>query len=79
MSPWFSSGLVSWVAAGRPTVDFVSADRAWNAAGRTFVDASGRPVPVVFGTITVKGSNILWFGEKSLREYEKSEGGGKKS
>lgn len=32
---------------------------------------SGRPMPVVFGTITVKGSNIVWFGEKSLHEYEK--------
>lgn len=30
---------------------------------------SGRPMPVVFGTITVKGSNIVWFGEKSLHEY----------
>lgn len=39
---------------------------------------SGRPMPVVFGTITVKGSNIVWFGEKSLYEYEKKEGGGKK-
>ena len=38
---------------------------------------SGRPMPVVFGTITVKGGNILWFGEKSLREYTKG-GGGKK-
>jgi hypothetical protein len=26
---------------------------------------SGRPVPVVFGTVTVKGLNILWYGEKS--------------
>ena len=39
---------------------------------------SGRPMPAVFGTITVKGSNIVWFGEKSLHEYEKKEGGGKK-
>ena len=39
---------------------------------------SGRPMPVVFGTITVKGGNIVWFGEKSLKEYEKKEGGGKK-
>ena len=39
---------------------------------------SGRPMPVVFGTITVKGSNIVWFGEKSLHEYEKKEGGGKR-
>lgn len=26
---------------------------------------AGRPVPVVFGTITVKGLNVLWYGEKS--------------
>lgn len=25
---------------------------------------AGRPIPVVFGTITVKGLNILWFGDK---------------
>jgi hypothetical protein len=26
---------------------------------------AGRPIPVVFGTVTVKGLNVLWFGEKS--------------
>lgn len=26
---------------------------------------AGRPIPVVFGTVTVKGLNLLWFGEKS--------------
>jgi len=31
---------------------------------------AGRPVPVVFGTVTVKGPNILWFGEKSIRTYK---------
>lgn len=25
---------------------------------------AGRPIPLVFGTITVKGINVLWFGEK---------------
>ncbi len=55
MSPWFSSGLVTWNAYGRPTVDFVSADRAWNVAGRTFVDASGRPVPVAAGVADADG------------------------
>ena len=29
------------------------------------VDA-GRPIPVVFGKITVKGSNILWYGDKQV-------------
>lgn len=31
---------------------------------------AGREVPVVFGTMTVKGVNYLWWGEKSKREYE---------
>ena len=26
---------------------------------------AGRPIPVVFGTLTVKEPNVLWFGEKS--------------
>ena len=25
---------------------------------------AGMPIPVVFGTVTVKGLNVLWFGEK---------------
>jgi hypothetical protein len=28
---------------------------------------AGRPVPVVFGTVTVKGLNVLWYGEKLRR------------
>lgn len=28
---------------------------------------AGRPIPVVFGTITVKGVNVLWFGEKRTK------------
>lgn len=28
---------------------------------------AGRPIPVVFGTITVKGLNYLWYGDKSSK------------
>lgn len=31
---------------------------------------AGRPIAVIFGTITVKGPNILWYGEKSKLEWE---------
>ncbi len=31
---------------------------------------AGRPVPVVFGTITVKGLNVLWYGDKSSKTYK---------
>lgn len=33
---------------------------------------AGRPVPVVFGTITVKGLNVLWFGDKGARTYQRT-------
>lgn len=29
---------------------------------------AGKPLPVLFGTKTIKGLNILWFGEKSYRK-----------
>lgn len=31
---------------------------------------AGIPIPVLFGTLTHKGANILWFGEKAHLEYE---------
>lgn len=31
---------------------------------------AGRPCTVVFGTILVKGGNILWYGDKGRRDYE---------
>lgn len=31
---------------------------------------AGRPIPVVFGTVTIKGLNLLWYGEKSKETYK---------
>jgi predicted phage tail protein len=31
---------------------------------------AGRPIPVVFGTMTVKGTNYLWYGEKETVRRE---------
>ena len=36
----------------------------------------GRPVPVVFGTVIVKGANVVWYGDLSARPFYAS--GGKK-
>lgn len=33
---------------------------------------AGRPVPVAFGSIMVKGGNVLWFGEKKIKTYQVS-------
>lgn len=27
---------------------------------------AGRPIPKVFGSVTLKGLNILWFGDKEM-------------
>lgn len=32
--------------------------------------SAGRPVPVVFGTVTMKSPNILWYGDKRKHEYK---------
>lgn len=31
---------------------------------------SGRPIAVIFGEIRITGPNILWFGQKYLRERD---------
>jgi hypothetical protein len=30
----------------------------------------GKPIPVVFGTLTVKGLNVLWYGDKGYVKYK---------
>ncbi len=42
------------------------------------VAEAGKPIPVVFGTITVKGLNILWFGNKGHKERRINPGKSKK-
>lgn len=29
---------------------------------------AGRPIPVVFGSMNVSGTNIIWYGDKKIRE-----------
>jgi len=36
----------------------------------------GRPIPVVFGTVTVKGANVIWYGDLGTKAIKKK--GGKK-
>jgi len=36
----------------------------------------GRPIPVVFGTVTVTGANVVWYGDLRVTPIQK--GGGKK-
>lgn len=31
---------------------------------------AGIPVPVLFGTMTMKAPNFLWYGDKNIREFK---------
>jgi hypothetical protein len=31
---------------------------------------AGRPIKKFWGTLTINDPNILWFGDKSMRDYE---------
>lgn len=39
---------------------------------------AGRPIPVVFGTVTVKGGNLVDYREKQSVEHNRPKEGGKK-
>lgn len=39
---------------------------------------AGRPIPVPFGDITIKGLNCIWYGEIKTNTFEISAGGGGK-
>lgn len=34
----------------------------------------GKPVPVVFGTVTLKGANVLWYGDLRSKVVKKKSG-----
>lgn len=36
---------------------------------------AGRPIAVVFGSKTIKGGNVLWYGDANTNTYKYSGGG----
>lgn len=36
------------------------------------VAEAGKPIPVVFGEVMVKGLNVLWFGDKKVKTIKVS-------
>lgn len=34
----------------------------------------GRPIPVVFGTVTITGPNVLWYGDLASKPIKKKSG-----
>lgn len=75
MVAWFVVVLIaiavaalSIVLIGRPRVPRPDATKDLENPS---ADA-GRPIPVAFGTITVKGLNNLWYGDKGQRTYKRN-------
>lgn len=66
---WLLVGLVlqvvSYILTPRPKGPKPDATRDLEAPT---ADA-GRPIPVVFGTLTVKSPNCLWYGEINKHSY----------
>ena len=58
--------VVSYALTPRPKQPKPEAARDLEAP----VAEAGKPMPVVFGTVTVKGLNVLWYGDKAVREYD---------
>jgi len=65
--------VVSYLIAPKPKQPSTTAKDLENP-----VAEAGKPIPKVFGTMIIKGVNVLWYGEKSIREYEIKVGSGKK-
>ena len=70
----FALAVVSYLLTPKPKVEKPAP--ATDMEGPTA--EAGRPIPVVFGTITVKGLNVIWWGDKKTVEYTTGGGGGKK-
>lgn len=31
---------------------------------------AGRPIPVIFGTLTIKSPNVLWYGDAATKRFK---------
>lgn len=70
----FGLAILSYLLAPKPATDQPDTTKDFEAP----TAEAGRPIPVVFGTLTFMSPNVLWYGDKKIREYTTG-GGGKKS
>lgn len=57
--------VVAYLIMPKPKQEFAESKDLDNPTAQ-----AGMEVPVVFGTKIVKGLNVLWYGDKSKRDYE---------
>lgn len=58
--------IVAYLLAPKPKQ--AKPEAAQDAEGPTA--EAGKPIPVPFGRITIKGLNVLWEGDRSKNSYE---------
>jgi iron complex outermembrane recepter protein len=51
---YFNSGVIRWLAAGKPTIEFLPNGQLWTA-NRAYVDANGNRIPVAPGVVDADG------------------------
>lgn len=56
--------IVSYLLMPKPKVESNTAGDMENPTA-----SAGSPIKVVFGTVTIKDPNILWFGEKETNTF----------
>lgn len=66
------SAIISYALAPKPPTPSPASLEDFDAP----VAEEGRPIPVVFGTVTLTGANVLWYGDLSTSPITSS--GGKK-
>lgn len=66
------SALISYALAPKPPAPKPASIQDFDVP----TAEEGRPIPVVFGTVTITGSNVVWYGDLSAEAIRKK--GGKK-
>lgn len=69
---WVVSSVISMLLAPKPEKPKPASLSDFKAP----TAEEGRPVPVIFGTVLVKGPNVVWYGDLRTKPI-KSDGGKK--
>lgn len=68
--PWF---LVVLISLAVEVIAYLIMPKPHAGSGNTQIQAptadASRPVPVPFGTLTIDGTNVLWYGDVQSKQY----------
>ena len=58
--------IIAYLLAPKPKAAKPDAARDFEAP----TAEAGRPVPVIFGDVTIKGANVLWYGDIRTKTHK---------